>query len=239
MSMPGWQDSHERASQNGDVIGPLTGQISPPEPGLTGPAETGPEKPASRAWIFACASRSAATSSWSCVAAIARAAQQRELRRSGRSRSVAAVDQADAQRRDLVALGLDLRRHLRLALLEPVEPRLGRGRVLLGVGDDVHDLRVLLGDPAHELGAADEVGEAVGLEHDGDGVRRIGLVEVDEALGERAADDDQPRPQARQPGALLRAAAAAPRRAPRAWRPGWSAASAGAPRGARCPTAAC
>ena len=43
MSMPGWQDSHERDSQNGDVIGPLTGQISPPLPGLIGPAVIGPE----------------------------------------------------------------------------------------------------------------------------------------------------------------------------------------------------
>jgi len=55
MSMPGWQDSHARDSQNGEVIGPLTGQIRPPEPRLTGPAaaEAGPEKLASRAWIFA------------------------------------------------------------------------------------------------------------------------------------------------------------------------------------------
>src|ERR1700742_4987485 len=63
MSMPGWQDSHERVSQNRDVIGPLTGQISPTEPGLTGPAEVGTEKPASLAWTLACASRNSSTSS--------------------------------------------------------------------------------------------------------------------------------------------------------------------------------
>ena len=38
MSMPGWQDSHERDSQNGDVSVPLTGQIIPLEPALIGPA---------------------------------------------------------------------------------------------------------------------------------------------------------------------------------------------------------
>ncbi len=32
MSMPGWQFSHERASQNGEVIGPLTGQMKRPLP---------------------------------------------------------------------------------------------------------------------------------------------------------------------------------------------------------------
>src|SRR5436190_4697992 len=30
--MPGWQASHERRSQKGDVIGPETGQTSAPEP---------------------------------------------------------------------------------------------------------------------------------------------------------------------------------------------------------------
>ena len=38
MSMPGWQDSQARRSQNGEVIGPLTGQIRLPEPRLIGPA---------------------------------------------------------------------------------------------------------------------------------------------------------------------------------------------------------
>src|SRR3954454_13297573 len=63
MSMPGWQDSQARDSQKGEVIGPLTGQISPPEPGRTGPATGALEIEASRAWIRSWALRSEATSS--------------------------------------------------------------------------------------------------------------------------------------------------------------------------------
>ena len=42
MSIPGWQASQGRGSQNGDVIGPLTGQMKPEElsgwnRGLPGP----------------------------------------------------------------------------------------------------------------------------------------------------------------------------------------------------------
>ena len=91
----------------------------------------------------------------------------------------------------------------RLALLERVEPLGRRGRVGLGVLDDVHDLRVLARDALHELGAGQQVGEAVGLEHDGDRVRRVGLVQLDQPRGERAAHDQQPCPQPRQPRALL------------------------------------
>src|SRR3954462_6987677 len=54
MSMPGWQDSHARDSQNGEVIGPLTGQMSPPEPGRTGPSAGAPAVDASFAWILRC-----------------------------------------------------------------------------------------------------------------------------------------------------------------------------------------
>ena len=32
MSIPGWQASQERRSQNWEVIGPLTGQMKAPEP---------------------------------------------------------------------------------------------------------------------------------------------------------------------------------------------------------------
>ena len=39
MSIPGWQASHGRGSQNGDVIGPFTGQMNPDELSpCTGPA---------------------------------------------------------------------------------------------------------------------------------------------------------------------------------------------------------
>src|SRR6476620_5309073 len=49
MSMPGWQDSQARDSQNGEVIGPLTGQIRPPEPWRIGPAGPVAGAPAARA----------------------------------------------------------------------------------------------------------------------------------------------------------------------------------------------
>jgi matrixin len=39
MSIPGWHASQERRSQNGDVIGPLTGQMSAPEPARIGAPE--------------------------------------------------------------------------------------------------------------------------------------------------------------------------------------------------------
>ena len=52
----------------------------------------------------------------------------------------------------------------------------------------------------------EQVGEAVGLEHDGDDVRRVGLVELDQALGERRAATQQP---AAQPGRAGRARGAA------------------------------
>ena len=65
MSMPGWQFSQARDSQNGEVSGPLTGQIIPLEPALIGPAVDGPENPASLAWIFACWACSCSTSSCS------------------------------------------------------------------------------------------------------------------------------------------------------------------------------
>src|SRR3954465_1004729 len=45
MSIPGWQDSHARDSQKGEVIGPLTGQMSPPWPERVGPV-AGPGAPA-------------------------------------------------------------------------------------------------------------------------------------------------------------------------------------------------
>src|SRR5262245_61034631 len=63
MSMPGWQDSQARDSQKGEVIGPLTGQISPFWPGLIGPAVGAPESRASLAWTAAWAFTSEAVSS--------------------------------------------------------------------------------------------------------------------------------------------------------------------------------
>ena len=65
MSMPGWQDSQARDSQKGEVIGPLTGQIRPPEPLRTGPAGSARRglRAAQLAGIFADWARSEPTSS--------------------------------------------------------------------------------------------------------------------------------------------------------------------------------
>ena len=182
MSMPGWQDSHERDSQNGDVSGPLTGQIIPLEPALIGPAVAGPEKPASLAWIFACCGLQLLDVVLELVAALARAASSATLferalwMRSRRSTSPTRIVETSS-RSDSICLAI-----LGLALLERVQPLGGGGRVGLGVGDDVHDLRVLARDALHELGAGQQVGEALGLEHDRDRVGRVGLVELDEPL---------------------------------------------------------
>src|SRR3954469_10574743 len=71
MSMPGWQDSQARDSQNGEVIGPLTGQIRPPEPWRIGPATPPPPElraaaACSAEAIFADCACSAETSSSRC-----------------------------------------------------------------------------------------------------------------------------------------------------------------------------
>ena len=151
MSMPGWHDSHARDSQNGDVIGPLTGQIRPPEPPRIGPAGSEPLKPASVASILRCVALSVWTSSSSSWRRSRDECSSAVLRWRAVCDVVLALDEADAHGRDLVALALDLRRHARLGLLESREPRLRRRRVGLGRPHDVHDVRVLLGDAVHEL----------------------------------------------------------------------------------------
>ena len=120
-----------------------------------------------------------------------------------RGERVAAVDELALDARDLVAARLDLRGDLRLALLELVEPRLGALRLGARGADAVDDARVLVGDALHELGALEQVGEAVGLEHDGHDVGLVGLVELDEAVGERDPRLGEPRAQPREPHALL------------------------------------
>ena len=65
MSMPGWQASHGRGSQNGEVIGPFTGQIIPEELSpWTGPV--GAVAPVDEDWACAAAwAASACCWAWS------------------------------------------------------------------------------------------------------------------------------------------------------------------------------
>ena len=116
--------------------------------------------------------------------------------------AAAAVHQLVLDGVDLVDLVLDLVRDDLGALLQLVEPLGGGDRVRLRAPDDADDPRVLLGHPLHELRALEQVGEAVGLQHHGHEIGLVGLVELDQAPGQRRARLGQPLAQPRQPEPL-------------------------------------
>ena len=73
----------------------------------------------------------------------------------------------------------------------------------LRVAHERDDLAVLVGDAPDELGALEQVGEAVGVQHDGDDVGRLGLVDLDErARAACARVSLEAVAQAHEPGAL-------------------------------------
>ncbi len=107
----------------------------------------------------------------------------------------------DAGAGDLVATLVDVVGDRLLPSLERVEPsRLRRG-LSLGVADGGDDLAVLLADPLQVRAVLQQLREAVGVEHDADHVGLVGLVDLDEAGGQRSARAGQPRSQSRQAGA--------------------------------------
>ena len=114
----------------------------------------------------------------------------------------AAVEQPALDRRDLRAPVLDEQGDLALTRLGPVEALLGGRGVGSRGADAVDDPGVLLGDALHELRPLKQIGEPVGLQDDGHEVGLVGLVEVDEPLGQRDPRLGQTRPQADDPGAL-------------------------------------
>jgi hypothetical protein len=121
------------------------------------------------------------------VAVLARPRQQRRLLRAGVRVARLTVDELALDGRDLVDLVLDRGGDELRALLELVQA-LGRGDgVGLGTAHDPDDAGVLVGDALHELRALEQVGEAVGLQHDRHRVGLVGLVELDQPLGERGA----------------------------------------------------
>ena len=204
MSMPGWQDSHERDSQNGDVIGPLTGQIRPPRAGLDR-AGGGRRRRSPRAGPGLAPARPAGSrrrpgarggdrASWPAASYLVVRGSLDRSRRSTRPTRTRTPRRAGTRSPSRPSPP-------RASRACPAAPRSPSRR--LGVGDDLHDLRVLAGDPGHELGAREQVLEAVGVEHHADEVGLVGLVEVQQALGQRAADHDQAGLQAGQAGALL------------------------------------
>ena len=112
------------------------------------------------------------------------------------------VDEALLGAGDLVAALLDDRGELLLAALEDVQALGGRRRVGLGGAHDPDDVLVLLGHALHELAALEQLGEALGGHDHRDDVGRVGLVELDEALGERRAGLRQAGAQAHEAPAL-------------------------------------
>ena len=209
MSMPGWQDSQARDSQNGEVIGPLTGQIMPPEPGWTGPAGSVPALPPRDAAAWPRSSPagrcSAPTSSWSCVAL------RRACRRARSACRARALEPPRVPMSSLLTSATSSRRvldrggELLLARLERRRAASRRRSRRLRGRDAVDDARSWSEMRSHELAALEQVGEAVGVEDHGDEVGRVGLVELDEAGGQGGRASAEPGSQADEPRALVRA----------------------------------
>ncbi len=193
MSMPGWQDSQARRSQNCEVIGPLTGQIIAPEPPRIGPAGKVRAARAGRGspWIFACVAFIAESepSSFSRTARTWLSAFALPARVRSNPTRVSIKLLLDARNR-VAALG-DPRGERRLALRE-------RGQLLRVVacvdarrGDEPDDPLVLVVDAPQELAALEQLCEAVRAEDHRHDVGRIGLVALDEPRGEQATADGE------------------------------------------------
>src|SRR5829696_6338723 len=117
---------------------------------------------------------------------VPRGRERPRLHRAGALELLLAVDEAVLDRVDLRGAPRDLGGDLAQLLLERVEPLLGGDRLRLRLAHAVDDARVLLRDALHELGALEQVGEAVGLEDHGDDVGLVGLVELDEPVASAA-----------------------------------------------------
>ena len=131
--------------------------------------------------------------------AVAHLCERAALVRAGRGELVARAHELVLHGGDLVALAQDpLGREL-LALLEVGELD---GLVLRLVAQAAHavgDLAVLVRDAVEELGALEQVAEAVGLEDHGEGVGRVGLVDLHEPRGQHPARRDELAAQPLQP----------------------------------------
>ena len=141
----------------------------------------------SAAWTRACSFSSDARSPSSLTRLLAHLRRARRAcrpapRRAGRARPRAGSRRPRSGRAREDALGGEL-----LLLLEVGELD---GLVLRLVAQPAHavgDLAVLVRDPLEELGALEQVAEAVGLQDHGDDVGRVGLVDLDEPVGQHVA----------------------------------------------------
>ena len=237
MSMPGWQASQARRSQNGEVIGPLTGQIRLPLPCRIGPAGSVALRPLQRGLDLGLLGLEPGEVALQLLALGAHGAQRVRLVGARAVEPDLGVDEALLGPGDLVAALLDDRGDALLADLELVQALGGGRRVGLGVVDELDDALVLLGHALHELAALEQVGEALGGHDHGDDVGLVGLVELDEPL-RRAPRGPGPGGRAGAPaGGARRAGRAGCRTARRAWRRGRPARWPGGSAGCRCGSA--
>ena len=185
MSMPACR--RPQRMPKGDVKVPFTGQISRPLPRRIGPAPP-PAPPGQGAARSGPAARSSAARSSSGRARRWRVPPPARVRRP--LRSVRSSPCAEARRSRVEAMSSRRRRIVSAAVCLrssslASSPSAFSARAL-STFTRVDDLAVLVGDPLEELGALEQVGEAVGLEHHGERVGLVGLVELDQAVGERA-----------------------------------------------------
>ena len=125
MSMPGWQASQARRSQNGEVIGPLTGQIRLPEPCRIGPAGRRALRLLQRGLDLGLLGLEPGEGALELLALGAHGAQRARLVRARAVEPDPRVDEALLGPGDLVAALLDDRGDALLAALELVQARGG------------------------------------------------------------------------------------------------------------------
>ena len=172
-----------RCSPNEPVTVPFTGQIRRPLPLRIGPAGRRPGSCGCRP------ARAPSRPGPPRTPGASRARWRARSRRPLRSRAQLALrgGQAVARGGDVVAPAQDRLGRGLLAVLELGQQSLGLLGARLEHLHARHDRAVLVGDPLQELGALEQVGEAVGLEHHRERVGLVGLVELHQPVGQRRA----------------------------------------------------
>ena len=200
--MPGWQDSQDRDSQNGEVSGAVDRPDEATAAALDRAGRQAPPPPCSCGLDLGGLLLELAQMGLQRLALGADLAQRVGLAGARLLVAHARADQLVLDHGDLVAALEHDRGQLLLARLELVEARGGARRVGLRVAHELDDRVVLVLDAPEELAALQQVGEAVGVQHDGHQVGLVGRVELGQAPCQDLAPLGQTHAQAGKAGAL-------------------------------------